>query len=177
MRRAALALRHVQRAVRFGERRLRIVAAPVRGDADAEGRDVADREPGVEQAPRDLARVAVVRVEPHEELVAAVAGDRVVVAQTARAGARRVARATGRRRGVPRVSFTCLKWSTSISSKRVAGLQTLDERVGVPPAPDAGQRVAQRLLAERFEQPELLEAAAELARQQPHDLIGDGITR
>ena len=64
-----------------------------------------------------------------------------------------------------------------MSSSESPGCRPVDERVGVAPAPDAGQRVAQRLLAERLEQPQLFEPAAELARQQPHDLIGDRIAR
>ena len=87
-----------------------------------------------------------------------------------------VARATGRRR-VPAGVVDVLEVIDVDQATASRPAATLDERIGVAPAPDSGQRVAQRLFPEGLEQTELFQPATELARQQPHDLIRHRITR
>ncbi len=62
-----------------------------------------------------------------------------------------------------------------MSNNASPGCSPSIERVGVAPAPDAGQRITQRLLTESLEEPQLFEPAPELRRHQPNQLIGEGV--
>src|SRR5439155_16551166 len=128
-----------------------------------------------EQTTCDGVRVSVVRVETHEELVTAVAADAVVVAQAGAEVRAQLLQQAVTAEVTDRI-VDVLEVVDVDQQERVARLQPRDQRVGVAAAPDAGQRVTQRLLAERLEQTQLLQATAELARQQLRELIGHRLT-